>query len=126
MDFNTFVISGPATTTNSQVKIINGQPAKSGVPAFVQTCLTDSFTVTNVVGGTNVPVICGVNSGEHCNLLKIICILNYTLLKALFHLVYVDVNSENCNDLTFQLGNIAVGTAAPANNQWSIKVQRIL
>ena len=92
-----------------------------GKDAFLQSCLTDSFTVTNVVGGTNVPVICGINSGEHCNLSLTLSII-YHLTYDFFIKVYVDVTPENCNDLTFQLGSTAVGTTAPANKQWSIKV----
>ena len=69
LDFNTFAITGPSTTTdtNSQTKIINGSPnSLAGTPALLASqCLTDTFSVTN--SGSSAPMICGTNSGEHSN-----------------------------------------------------------
>ena len=69
LDFNTFVITGPSTTTdtNGKINIINGAPTPSGgVDALLASqCLTDTFSITN--SGSNSPMICGTNSGEHSN-----------------------------------------------------------
>ena len=68
MDFNTFVITGPSTLTASVVKTVGGSIAPGGaVPMSSATqCLTDTFTITGVPGGSP-PVICGTNNGYHGN-----------------------------------------------------------
>ncbi len=78
LDFDTFVISGPSTSTqtvtyrrpNGGGTTVNAggtagvqETAKNPMTEFTQ-CLTDSFSVTNP-SGINPPVICGTNSGEH-------------------------------------------------------------
>ncbi|XP_059087518.1 uncharacterized protein LOC131883927 [Tigriopus californicus] len=102
LDFNQFTITGPSTSTLTEVALLNGSPVGptgSGVAASVGSqCLTDSFSVTDSTGGSP-PTICGVNTNEH---------------------MYVDA-SPNCNDLVFQLGANSNG-AAIVNRQWSIKV----
>ena len=66
MDFNTFVIAGPSTTTASLMQEAGGSVVGAGgkpVSSATQ-CQTDSFTITGVPGG-NPPVICGTNTGYH-------------------------------------------------------------
>jgi len=102
LDFNTFTISGPSTSSTVVGKQLNGvidSTGATGVDVSTRSqCLTDTFTVASP-GTTNPPVICGDNSGEH---------------------MYIDV-CEECIDLSFQLGQAGVGTSI-ANRQWSIKV----
>ena len=65
LDFTTFVITGPSTSSATATEIINGQPAAGGVAVATRgQCLTDTFSVTNP-GGLTPPVICGTNSGDH-------------------------------------------------------------
>ncbi len=69
LDFTTFVISGPSTTTQSSAKILNGVAVDNavalGVSASVASrCLTDSFAVSNAAG-TSSAALCGVNTGQH-------------------------------------------------------------
>lgn len=72
----------------------------TGAPVTEATqCLTDIFTITNQ---ENLPTICGINSGYH---------------------VYFDA-SEDCHDLSFQLGNVANGISNVATRSWSIKVSQ--
>lgn len=68
LDFNTFTITGPSTSTTS----IGSQTAGSltGTGATVSDasqCLTDTFTVSSP-GTTSPPVICGTNTGQHSQL----------------------------------------------------------
>ncbi len=66
MDFSTFVISGPSTSTVSVGKsafgIVDAGGAKKVTTATQ--CLTDLFAVTNP-SGASPPAICGINTGEH-------------------------------------------------------------
>ncbi len=69
LDFNTFQIAGPATSSDSVTKIKTGagvvvEGADVSVSDATQ-CLTDTFSVTNGGGGINPPSICGTNNGEH-------------------------------------------------------------
>ena len=67
LDFDTFVISGPSTSTaTGEAKISGGVlNTASGISATTASqCLTDRFQVTNS-GGITPPVICGINTGEH-------------------------------------------------------------
>ena len=63
MDFNTFIISGPSTDSASVGKLLGGilSPAGKEVAEATQ-CLTDTFSIT---GQSTIPVICGINNGEH-------------------------------------------------------------
>ena len=69
LDFETFVISGPST--GSDTDAVDGA-CKNGVftspsPAtcsLASQCLTDSFSITNP-GGSAPPTICGTNTGKH-------------------------------------------------------------
>jgi hypothetical protein len=99
LDFSTFVITGPTTTSTSVVKVLAGAHNTGGVGMSETTqCQTDTFTITNQV---TVPLICGTNSGYH---------------------VYFDA-SDACNSLDFQLGNNVIG-ASTVTRSWSIKVNQ--
>ncbi|XP_071749656.1 uncharacterized protein [Lepeophtheirus salmonis] len=103
LDFQSFMITGPSTLTETIGKTTFGILSAGGaVEVSDQTqCTTDTFTVTNP-GGTTPPVICGLNTGEH---------------------MYVDA-SDACNSLVFQFGANAPGVAS-VQRQWSIKVSQI-
>ncbi len=68
LDFNTFVISGPSTSTATVAKEVGGQTTYTkavGIGYSLATvCLTDTFSVTNP-GGNAPPTICGINTGYH-------------------------------------------------------------
>ncbi len=69
LDFTSFTIAGPSTTTTSVTKISNGNPSTTvattvGAVAINGQCLTDTFTVTNP-SGNSPPTICGVNNNQH-------------------------------------------------------------
>ena len=94
LDFDSFVIAGPSTSSVSSIKLINGVVSTGGLSHTVGTqCLEDTFSVTNP-GGKSPPQICGINTGEH---------------------MYVDA-SDQCNQLAFQLG------MNQNNRQWNIKI----
>jgi len=101
LDFQNFVISGPSTISASVGKMLNGNvvagPAMGTEFAEATRCLTDTFTITNQA---NLPSICGVNSGYH---------------------VYFEA-SDSCNNLNFQLGNVAQGIPNIPTRSWSMKV----
>merc|ERR1712226_251975 len=59
-------------------------------------CITDTFTI----GSTQVPTICGTNTGDH---------------------VYFEATQE-CHSLDFQFGNVANGLSNIASRSWNIKV----
>ena len=73
LDFETFVISGPST--GSDTDAVDGA-CKNGVftspsPAtcsLASQCLTDSFSITNP-GGSAPPTICGTNTGKHSEIM---------------------------------------------------------
>lgn len=96
LDFNSFVIAGPSTSTITVGKQLNGNVAVAATKPFTPAtqCLMDRFSVTNP-GSYTPPTICGINTGEH---------------------MYVDA-SDACNELSFQLGS-----ASSVNRQWSIKI----
>merc|ERR1711936_42063 len=103
LDFDTFVISGPSTGSNTDSKdgkCANGEFISGGAGdcSVASQCLTDTFSVTNP-GGTAPPVICGTNTGKH---------------------MYVDSN-DACNDLAFLLGTSAVDTTT-VTQSWSIRI----
>jgi len=100
LDFSTFVITGPSTSSVSIGLMLAGEfnPGGKAVADTTQ-CLTDTFSITNQV---SVPVICGTNTGYH---------------------VYLDA-SDACHSLDFQLGNVATGVTTAATRSWSIKVNQ--
>ncbi len=66
LDFTTFVITGPQTSSQSAFKTKTGEltAANTGlIQSLASQCLTDTFSVSS--GGITPPVICGTNSGEH-------------------------------------------------------------
>jgi len=98
LDFDSFVLTGPSTTSTSIQLQLGGQALAGGKKVASATqCLTDIFTVTEQ---DTIPVLCGTNSGFHA---------------------YFEA-SDNCNYLDFQLGNNAVGVSAAATRKWSIKI----
>jgi hypothetical protein len=72
LDFETFVITGPSTGSDTQAvdgKAISGVLGNTGKDINrASKCLTDIFTVTNP-GGNSPPTICGINSGQHSKIL---------------------------------------------------------
>ena len=63
LDFSTFVITGPSTSSVSLGLMLAGEYNPGGVEVSDRTqCQTDTFSITNQV---TVPVICGTNSGFH-------------------------------------------------------------
>lgn len=66
MDFNSFVIAGPSTSTYTLGFETAGSvtPAAGVLYTAVTQCLTDTFSMTGVPGG-NPPVLCGTNTGYH-------------------------------------------------------------
>ena len=66
LDFSTFVITGPSTTTHQTGEMVGGSAdVKAGKAISPATqCLTDTFSVTGSAG-SNPPVICGTNTGYH-------------------------------------------------------------
>jgi len=91
LDFSTFAITGPygvltdTTTTDVAFGAAVGENAptnKKTANMLFSQCNTDSFTVTSA-SGTNPPVICGTNTGEH---------------------MYVDVMGGSCVNLAFAIG----------------------
>ena len=102
LDFNTFVISGPATNTASIGETLNGvflTVAAGGVGGDVTNagqCNTDTFSISSSL----VPTICGTNTGDH---------------------VYFDAN-DDCHNLDFQFGNVANGITSIATRSWNIKI----
>lgn len=63
---DSFVISGPSTSTISYAKAVAGTIAAeaTSVVTTETQCLTDTFSVTSP-GNFAPPTICGSNSGEH-------------------------------------------------------------
>ena len=67
LDFSSFVITGPSTSSVSLGLMLAGEYNPGGVAVSDRTqCQTDTFTITNQV---TVPMICGTNSGFHGNLI---------------------------------------------------------
>lgn len=62
LDFNTFLISGPSTSSLTVGKLIAATEY-----TLRGTCQTDRFSVTSP-GNPTPPVICGSNAGEHSKL----------------------------------------------------------
>ena len=68
LDFDTFIITGPSTTTTStdHLKNIGGMSdgANGGKAVSLRTkCATDTFSVGFAPG---VPTLCGTLTGDHC------------------------------------------------------------
>ncbi len=64
LDFNTFVISGPATTTVTIGKVVGGELTLATGTAVAEAgqCQTDTFSVGSQ---NNLPVLCGTLTGQH-------------------------------------------------------------
>ena len=80
---------------------------------------SDTFAITNQ---QSVPTICGTNTNAHGKT------LTYVTLRRVFSLVLFSVYfdaSENCNILSFMLGNNANGISTVATRSWSIKATQI-
>ena len=118
------MIAGPTTVVTTVGKMLNGNMAlgAGGVFNLATQCLTDTFSVTGPSGSVP-PVICGTNTGEHSEFRwpyiymphKYKFCLKITINSA----VYVDI-SDACNSLTFEMGQLGVGTTIPSR-AWSIK-----
>ena len=57
LDFNTFVLTGPSTETNTVFKTAAAKTA-----SLASTCATDVFKITNA---PNLPELCGTLTGDH-------------------------------------------------------------
>ncbi len=75
LDFQNFVITGPAIDQTARLKTIGGVQiidtlaANKGKDVTLQTqCLTDTFQVVGGGGVSNSDVICGTNTNEHCEI----------------------------------------------------------
>ena len=64
LDFDTFIITGPVTTSLSIAKATGGVAAPTAKTAMSHktTCATDQFSVSNA---PNVPTVCGTLTGDH-------------------------------------------------------------
>ena len=69
LDFTTFVITGPSTSTVSTHYVLNGNMIPTVSPNFATrymskqgSCATDIFVVSHQ---QNVPELCGTLTGEH-------------------------------------------------------------
>ena len=80
MDFDTFVITGPVTTSLSIAKATGGVAAPTAKTAMSHktTCATDQFSVSNA---PNVPTVCGTLTGDHSKF--------YVPISVLFFLVMI-------------------------------------
>lgn len=100
LDFDTFMITGPATVTDS-LSVIAAVGCPEGKKCALTTrCLTDTFSITNQ---DNLPQLCGTLTGDH---------------------VYVEA-CDACNSLDFQFGSTAQGVSAIVTRSINIKVTQI-
>jgi len=97
LDFETFVITGPATVTTTVGKLLNGLfgAGGAGKASLATRCLTDTFSVSH--RGSD--VLCGTLTNEH---------------------IYVDVVTM-CHSLNFYFGSSATGISTLATRSVSIK-----
>jgi len=98
LDFTTFAINGPHSdlTSDGSTNVIYGEVSTTtgfNADLLWGTCNTDSFTVTSA-SGSNPPVICGTNTGEH---------------------LYIDVTGGQCVTLAFSIGS--------SSSSWNIQIQ---
>jgi len=101
LDFSSFAITGPYTSTDSAADaqnwangVIDPKTGVAVVPLQGQ-CTKDTFTVTSP-GGSSVPVICGENNNEH---------------------IYVDTSSGECNSIAFAID------PSTASSSWNVQIQ---
>ena len=88
LDFNTFMIAGPTTSTVTDTNVLHGVPTAGGTAAVrFGNCDTDQFTVTNP-GGTGSRVICGTNTGEHSKEPVLLLTLYMICRRSLFFLSF--------------------------------------
>jgi len=100
LDFETFVITGPATLTASVNKLIGGTGGDGTEGNLVTRCLSDTFGVSNA---PNIPTLCGTLTGEH---------------------VYFEA-SDTCNSLDFAFAGTATGIGSLATRSVKIKVSQL-
>ena len=81
LDFSTFVITGPSTSTTTAYSILNGEitPAGGSGASHGTRCLTDTFSVSPAADYN--PTICGTNTGEHSKL-DILFLSNHNIHKS--------------------------------------------
>ena len=131
MDFDTFVITGPQTSSATVAKLAAKKFNYAGA------CQTDVFSVS----GTGVPPLCDTLSGEHgkyimnmkiignswyrlkCPLSSLFwfCLCDIKTLLCLKSIVYFNVE-DNCHSLDFAFGQAANGNSKPSSRKFSIKV----
>ena len=85
LDFTTFVITGPSTSTVSTHYVVNGNIIPTVGPSPAQrlmhkqgSCATDIFVISHQ---QNVPEVCGTLTGEH-GIYHLIIALSKKLCKA--------------------------------------------
>lgn len=119
MDFDTFVLTGPSTTTISENNMQLGQGpiwlggiADNTGTSWKTNCLHDSFSVNGRSSANIPPTICGTNTGYH---------------------MYVDADDTNVMTFTFApTPGSAPATGIPdtwglsslADRNWDIKIQQ--
>lgn len=117
IDFLTFTITGPSTTSISENHMQFGVQPQSGRGTTAGTgmnwatgCFADSFSVSGKSISNSPPTLCGTNSGHH---------------------MYVDANVEECNVLQFSIGagasasttdNVNKGITAKVTPKWDLTV----
>jgi len=109
LDFTTFVITGPSTSTVSTNYVVNGHIFPSAGTNYAPQhkmnkqgeCTTDIFVISDQ---QSVPEVCGTLTGEH---------------------VFFDTGSTDCHDLTFNIGQHAIGVTAATTRSFTIKVSQL-
>lgn len=70
LDFETFVIAGPSTATDSNAHMVGGFSSDNNQANVMVigygACLTDAFVVSGATDKSSSPNICGTNHGQHC------------------------------------------------------------
>ena len=114
--------SGPSTSTISINKILAGVPSVTGqLASNAGRCLTDQFSVTSA--STAPPSICGTNTGYHSEFFLALLITLISDFYCFIFAVYTDA-SQNCNDLTFLLGDTGVDTSL-VTRSWSVRITQL-
>ena len=110
MDFDTFVITGPQTSSVSLAKLAGKKFNYAGA------CQTDVFSVS----GTTVPPLCDTLTGEHGKYETLL--FNWDALMKNSHIIVYFNADDDCHNLDFSFGQAANGNSKPSSRKFSIKV----